>query len=151
MKATGTVIEVKDGYAVVKSERHSACDGCHSKDFCLSCSKKDITVTALDPIGVRPGDEVEIETPSRTVLSYAAAVFVLPIFAAIAAYLLGEGIAGEGSYLPYICATGAFAVSIGVVCAVFNTRRMKDRNPLEIVKIINKDIDNESMGDHPRP
>lgn len=151
MKATGTVIEVKDGYATVKSERHSACDGCHSKDFCLSCSKKDITVTALDPIGVRPGDEVEIETPSRTVLGYAAAVFVLPVFAAIAAYMLGVSLAGEGTAVPYICALGAFAVSIGAVCVVFNSRRMKDKNPLEIVKIINKDIDNESMGDIPRP
>lgn len=151
MKATGTVIEVKGGYATVKSERHSACDGCHSKDFCLSCSKKEITVTVPDTIGVRPGDEVEIETPSQTVLGYAAAIFVLPILVAIAAYMIGANFAGEGTAVPYVCASVAFAVSIGTVCAVFNTRRMKDKEPLKIVKIINKDIDNESMEDIPRP
>ena len=147
MKTTGTVKNVTGKYAQVECVRESACDGCHSKDFCLACSKKMLTVKAKNQVGALPGDEVEIESPSGTVLGYAALIFVVPIIVALAGYFLG-GLLFSGDAGAYLTSLCLFVACFIVLYFVFNSKSMKDKNPHIIVKIIKKDIDkSEEMGD----
>lgn len=148
MKTNGIVVGVNGAFATVEAVRTSACDGCHSKNFCLSCNQKKMTVSARNAAGALPGDTVELESPSGTILGYAAAVFLAPIVLALAAYALG-GMLFEGTIAPYLTSLAAFVGAFVVLFFVFNSRRVREHNPFTIVKIINKDIENEEVGDSP--
>ena len=80
MKVKAKVISTDGIFALVESERLSACDGCHKHaEGCSVCSlmgsNKKITSRAKNNIGASVGDEVEIETETKTVLFYAVLVF----------------------------------------------------------------------------
>ncbi|MBQ8696405.1 MAG: SoxR reducing system RseC family protein [Clostridia bacterium] len=134
MKTTGTVKSIDGKYAQVSVIRTSACDGCHSKDFCLSCSKKEMTVSVLNDIGAVPGDTVELYSPTGRVLGYAALVFVLPIVIAILGYIGAYYTLGEGSAA--IGAVVAFLITFAVIGVVFNTSTAKKKARMHISKII---------------
>lgn len=134
MKTTGTVKSIEGKYAQVSVIRTSACDGCHSKDFCLSCSKKEMTVSVLNDIGAMPGDTVELFSPTGRVLGYAALVFVLPIVLSILGYIGAYYLFGEGSAT--LGALGAFVLTFAVICAAFNTPWAKKKTRMHISKII---------------
>ena len=100
MRVKAVVTEVSEKYSVVESERMSACEGCHkSAEGCSVCSlmgsEKKISTKAINRIGAKVGDTVEIETESRRVMLYAAVVFMLPVLLCLAFYgvasLIGFG------------------------------------------------------------
>ena len=104
MKTTATVIARNaDGTVTVEVTRASACEGCHKKEAggCSVCAllggDRRMRARARDPIGVSPGDRVEIESDTRRTLFYAALVFLLPLLLFFAGFgtarLCG---AGEG-------------------------------------------------------
>lgn len=134
MKTTGTVKSTEGGSAQVSVIRTSACDGCHSKDFCLSCSKKEMTVSVTNDVGAMPGDTVELYSPTGRVLGYAALVFVLPIVLAISGYIGAYYIFGE-SYA-VLGALGAFIMTFAVIGILFNTGWAKAKTRMKISKII---------------
>ncbi len=100
-----------DGTAEVFALRESACSGdCHK---CAGCGavKQTIQVTARNPIGARPGDEVVIESETGPVMAAAMVLYVLPLLLFFLGYGLGSVI-GAGA----LVACGAFALGIvGVV------------------------------------
>ena len=134
MKTTGTVKSIEGKYAQVSVIRSSACDGCHSKGFCLSCSKKEMTVSVLNDIGAVPGDTVELYSPTGRVLGYAALVFVLPIVLAILGYIGAYYLFGEESAV--LGALVAFVLTFAVIGVVFNTTWAKKKTRMHILKII---------------
>ncbi|MBQ6891208.1 MAG: SoxR reducing system RseC family protein [Clostridia bacterium] len=77
-----------DGNAQVVRVRESACSGdCHKCSGC-GAAKETITFTALDPIGVKPGDVVYVKSDTGPVLRGAAVLYVLPLALFLAGYLL---------------------------------------------------------------
>lgn len=89
MKQQGIVVSIKGNNAEVKFKRESACGG-----NCGSCGGCDNfrTVTAVNSVNAKEGDSVEIETPSKTVLGAAMAVYVIPLAVLIIGYVLGNAI-----------------------------------------------------------
>ena len=102
MKTLATVIETpEEGIAVIKVERQSACEGCHratEEGGCSVCTllggKNAAHARARNTVGAAVGDRVELESRTGRILSYAALVFLLPVIALIAGYLLG-GLGGD--------------------------------------------------------
>lgn len=93
MEKTGIVKEVHDGYAIVSVSRKSACEGCHANadGGCAACvvfGSKEAVTRAENSIGASVGDRVTVETASKTVLFYAAAVFLFPVVAALIGYFI---------------------------------------------------------------
>ncbi len=91
MRVKATVISIDGKVATVESERLSACEGCHKHaEGCSVCSlmggNKTITSIAKNSLGASVGDIVEIETETKTVLFYAALVFILPIVIMLVLY-----------------------------------------------------------------
>ncbi len=91
MRVKGTVKSVSEGYAIVESERLSACEGCHKgSEGCSVCSlvgpNKIISAMADNSIGANLGDTVEIETETKTVLFYAMLVFIMPVVSMLVLY-----------------------------------------------------------------
>lgn len=96
METKATVISLDGEYAIVETDRKSACDGCHQqKDGrgCAMCTlmgdKAKLQSRACNPLGAQPGDTVLLETPSARVLGYGALVFLAPLGLGLAGYLLG--------------------------------------------------------------
>ena len=84
MRQIGIVSEVFDGFATVEVSRKSACEGCHAASdggcsACISFGNKKTTARADNSIGAKIGDRVMLETDSRVVILYAAAVFSAPL------------------------------------------------------------------------
>ncbi len=110
LKQIALVTEVSNGTAKVSVLRKEACSACSGRYFCGS-SKKAVS-EAIDPIGVKVGDTVTVESKSSTVLGYAAMLFVMPIILAAVLYsvlcdvnaALAAISAVAGFVLPYIAA-----------------------------------------------
>lgn len=145
MTQNGTVKEIKGEYAVVSVKRQSACDSCHAKGYCIEC-KKTMDALALNEAGAQTGDTVELESPTGTVLGYAALVFLLPVVIAIGSFLVFSLYFSQTvSLLASLC---FFVLTFVFIYFYFNSKKVKEKNTVKIVKIIKKDIkDNEKMGD----
>ncbi len=88
-----------DGRAQVLRVRESACSGdCHKCAGCGSSQQK-MLLTAHNPIGAKPGDQVVIEAESAHVLKAALLLYILPVALFIAGYLAGEWLWQNGIFL----------------------------------------------------
>ncbi|MBR2459769.1 MAG: SoxR reducing system RseC family protein [Clostridia bacterium] len=111
MKQNALVTEThENGTATVTVLRQSACSACSARHACGSAKKTVSTVN--NPLEAKPGDTVEIEVPSDSVIKYAALVFLAPVLLALALYLplsaISEpvGVIGAlaGFVIPFIAA-----------------------------------------------
>jgi positive regulator of sigma E activity len=99
MRELGTVIEKENGKAIIKFSATPACSGCK-----MGCSAmgKERTIEAIDPLGVKVGETVEVEFEERKLLFGAFLAYLLPVFFFFVGYLFGiflgkaVGVAGEG-------------------------------------------------------
>ena len=133
MKQTATVIETKGDTATVEVKRQSACEGCKMSGACCSCGKT-VTATVKNKLGALPGDIVEVEAPSGTILTYALIVFVFPVAAALLSYYLSVPIFADELY-PYLVSLAAFILSF-VVIYIFANSRAAENNRMEITRIL---------------
>lgn len=96
------IVKVKalnpDGTAEVECRRVSACGGnCAECGGCSDGKPQTMTVTAANPIGAKPGDQVVVTSSTGKVLTAVAAVYLLPLVMLIAGYCvwgLAAGLAG---------------------------------------------------------
>lgn len=101
---------------------------------------------ALNEAGAQTGDTVELESPTGTVLGYAALVFLLPVVAAIGSFVVFSLYFSQTVSL--LASLGFFALTFVFIYFYFNSKKVREKNTVKIVKIIKKDIkDNEKMGD----
>lgn len=133
MKQIGIVEAVNGTEARVKIKRESACGG-----NCASCGgcggAKTTTVVAQNKAVAVVGDMVELEMPSGTVLSAAAAVYIIPLVAFIVGDVLANNI--FKSELKSLLGGLAFmAAAYGAV--ILKSKKNKDKYILVIEKIIN--------------
>lgn len=141
MQNIGIVVETFPEYAVVEVSRKSACEGCSSAEGCKTCfsfGKRETRTKAENFLGAKVGDRVLIETASRTVIFYAAAVFLLPLLLGIAGFMIG-GLISQG-IIQYICSLVGFAGAFAFIFFVFN-KRAEGRLDVKIVRIVeNNDV-----------
>ena len=87
MTQTATVEKIlSDRLVQIAVVRRSACG--HACESCAGCGaqRQVIHARAQDPIGVRPGDRVEVFTEDRPVLAAAALVYLLPVLTFFVGY-----------------------------------------------------------------
>ena len=141
MRSEGKVISIDGKYAVVATERRAACEGCHkSAEGCSVCSlmgsERKISTKAINRIGAKVGDTVEIETESRRVMLYAAAVFMLPVLLCLAFYGVASLI-GFGETARYVFLAAGFVISLFFVW-IYSKFIVEKRIDAEIVEITDK-------------
>jgi len=142
MNTTAYVKEIKGKYAIVETERRSACDGCHKNENgegCAMCrifgGNTKISTKAKNSAGAKIGDKVEIASSSGRMLGYALIVFILPIVLAIAGYFIANGL-GLNEGFSGLIALGAFLGCFSII-AVVSKLVLSKRCDVEIVKVIN--------------
>ena len=93
----GLVIESKNGWAQVVTEKRDACGGCSSSNNCRTClSASKIVSKVQNPVGAKEGDLVAISMSSRELWQGAALMYLLPVAALMLGAITGLG---TSSYL----------------------------------------------------
>ncbi len=142
MKAIGKVIELSDDFALVSSQRQSACASCHncaSKGAChaelvFGEQKQEVMIEAINSIGARVGDTVELEGSTRKTLSIAMLIFLLPFVLTSLAYFFLESQTDIGAVLPLIL-IGVFVISFFIITKLVN-KYIQNKNATIIVAIL---------------
>lgn len=127
MTQIATVQEVMpDGYVTVAVARKSAC--AHDCERCAGCGAVGgaVLVKAHAPIGVRPGQKVEVESRTDQVLGVAALVYLLPLLGFLLGYFLSGGLAESVRYV-----LAAAAAALCFLPAVLYDRRVGRRGSIE--------------------
>ena len=122
MTQVATVEKIlRDGYVQISVPRKSACG--HDCEECAGCGMTGASVyaEARDPVGVRPGDKVVVESSTKKIFGVVALVYVLPVVLFLLGYFLSEGVA-EGAR--YAIAIAAFAVSF-IPCVLYDRHARK--------------------------
>lgn len=96
------------GFVEISVPRKSACG--HDCEECAGCGMTGAAIhaRAKDPVGVRPGQKVVVESATRKILGVVALVYLLPVVGFLLGYFLSEGLA-EG--VRYAIAIGAAALA----------------------------------------
>ncbi|MGC9457631.1 MAG: SoxR reducing system RseC family protein [Halothiobacillaceae bacterium] len=95
------VIESGDGFAWVETQRKHACGGCQARNGCgvgllhQALGIKARPVRVIDPLGVRPGEEVVIALRDTALVSGAARVYLLPLIGMLVGAVTGHALQGE--------------------------------------------------------
>ncbi len=124
MTQTATVRRlVQKGRAELCISRQTMCGhDCASCGGCAAGEAREMLVVANDPVGVRPGDTVVVESSSKTLLGIAAVVYLVPFVLFFLCYFLAAGL-GEG--IAVVAGLAGFAAGVLVAMAV--NRREKRR------------------------
>ena len=96
------------GFVEISVPRKAACG--HDCEECAGCGMTGAAIhaRAKDPVGVRPGQKVVVESATRKILGVVALVYLLPVVGFLLGYFLSEGLA-EG--VRYAIAIGAAALA----------------------------------------
>ncbi len=142
MKTKATVIRIDGRFAVVETERTSACDGCHKAEEggCSVCSlmgtNRKIEARTDNAIGAAVGDTVYIESNTGRMLWYGALVFLMPLILTILAWAVVSSLTSE---LLYQFFGGLFGFVCAFIGIYFYARSIKKtRVDVVITEIITK-------------
>ena len=132
MTQDAIVIKAFDnGLAEVLVARGTSCG-----EHCGSCSVckyvGEIHTYARNKIHAVPGDKVVIESKTSEVLGAAFMIYIIPMLAMIAAYLVAAA-AGVSEGVSVACAFAAFGVCVGIVTLYQRARAKKKDIELVIV------------------
>ena len=98
MTQVATVEKIlRDGYVQISVPRKSACG--HDCEECAGCGMTGASVyaEARDPVGVRPGDKVVVESSTRAILAVTWLVYMLPVVF----FLLGYFLSARAGAMPW--------------------------------------------------
>ena len=140
MKQIGIVKSVSRNSDEVTVEvvRKSACEMCEKSGECHVCGlisgNRNVSVTVKNTLGAKVGDRVELESSTISILSYAAAVFLLPIVIAIGLYLIYSRFC-DVPQIGFLVSFLGLLVSVCVICFVLN-KRIEKKKGIVITRII---------------
>ena len=92
------------GFVEISVPRKSACG--HDCEECAGCGMTGAAIhaRAKDPVGVRPGQKVVVESATRKILGVVALVYLLPVVG----FLLGTNIGGLGTLVASLASLISF-------------------------------------------
>ncbi len=109
MKRCGRVIALDGHLAKVSAESSSECRGCSAKSYCHGTEDRARTLTAVNRAGAQVGDMVAYDVDAGKVVLSAMLLWILPILALIAGYLVGDYFGGV--LVSVLTAFGFMAIS----------------------------------------
>lgn len=133
----GVVLNIGDGIATVSVVRSGSCEDCGARILCKITGDDTHQVTALDPLGVKPGDHVRIAAPGKSILLASVYLYGIPLLLLLLGIILGSKIFAHNSEL--------YGSLIGIsFCAVYyfavHTASGSDRQKKRFMPRIDKII-----------
>ena len=122
MIEVGRIVEISGGKAKVSLPRKEGCAGCGRCSFAVG--GKNMLLEAENDAGGRPGDEVEVNVPSRDPLQASLLIFGLPLLAFLVGAIIGYWIFQSFGADPDF---GAILIGAAGLVAVFLWVRSRER------------------------
>ena len=115
------------GFVEISVPRKSACG--HDCEECAGCGMTGAAIhaRAKDPVGVRPGQKVVVESDTKKMLKIVSFVYLIPVVLFLAGYLITLALTPSVAVQYTAAVLGAV---LGVVLAVWYDRRVKARGGL---------------------
>jgi sigma-E factor negative regulatory protein RseC len=136
------VIEVRNGHALVQTERTTACEGCSAHGACASLGgDRDARVWAEDGIGVERGEIVVVAIAEKTFLLASVLVYIMPVAALIVGAFIGTKVGLSYGYDPDLVAAG---LGISAMVAALFAARIISRNRIRGPKIVRRVSDGQT-------
>lgn len=127
-----------DGWAEIEVRRVSACghDCSQCGGGCAELTRSaPVTVLARNPVGAVPGDRVVVESSTKSILGFAAVVYLLPLALFFAGYLIALALgSGEGTALAL--GGGCFALSLAIAILVDRRAAKRSQELFSIVSVL---------------
>ena len=126
----------EDGTATVMHIRESACSGdCHKCSGC-GAAKEAILLEAVNPIGAKPGDFVEVEPTGVGNISVSFIVFLLPCIGLALGYVFAQSVLHMGEMSALLGALAGLA--LGFVPAFLINRSIvkRDKPEFRVLKFL---------------
>ncbi|GHV01355.1 hypothetical protein FACS1894211_10930 [Clostridia bacterium] len=132
MNETGKVTKIKpDGRAVVRFDRKASCESCN---MCMSKRNMYIDYTLENTANAKAGDTVIVDLSTAALSIATLIVYVLPIAAALVAFMVTWGMDQRIQFGAALGAVGAaFALAAVLDAKYFKRKRLKPK----MIKIIN--------------
>ncbi|MBN2410259.1 SoxR reducing system RseC family protein [candidate division KSB1 bacterium] len=89
----GVIVSTKDGFATIQMQKGDNCKDCN---ICDSFGGGFRSIEAVNHIGAKIGDRVEVEIKSYNLLKYSFLVFIFPILMLIGGYFAGISLFNNG-------------------------------------------------------
>lgn len=142
MKTKAKVISLDGDFALVETERMSACEGCHKAEEGKGCSvcslmgasDRKLQAKANNRVGARVGDVVWIESATSRMMLYAVMVFLLPLVMAGVGLLIAFAV--TESTLWHAAGTGIGFVLSFLFVFVYSRMVGKTRCDIDIVGVV---------------
>ncbi len=124
------VVAVEGPYALVASERQSACGQCSAKAGCGTAAlarvlgRRNVQLRARNPVAADVGEQVTVGIDERVLLRGALLLYGLPLVGMMAAAALGLAWWGEAASI----LAGALGLAAGFLAARFRGRHIPERD-----------------------
>ena len=143
MEQLARIIETDGVTALIEAERSSMCEGCSGKECGASCamsglfgSGKSMRTRAVNGVGALPGDLVEVESSSSTVLGHAFLIFIMPILIGGLCFFAGRRIFSSELW-GAVAAVGGLVLS-GAILFILERIASKRMPSVTVKKIVRR-------------
>ncbi len=138
MRETGAIISISGKTATIQLSRGAQCDGCN---LCSAFGENNMKLEALNKIGARVGDLVEVDVEPQQVVKSSMIMFIFPLIMMIAGYFVGvKFIPPHGQGAGIIGSLGALALAFLLIRLTEGRRNADKLNPAVIVDIAQKNF-----------
>lgn len=110
----GVIVEIDGETAKVRTSVHSDCENC---GVCPGSNA--MIIDAIDPVGVKPGDSVLIESKQSNMLLAAFMIYIFPLLAVGCGILFGYWVSAQWMVPQALSMTlGGLILGVGSIAAV---------------------------------
>lgn len=139
MKEVGQVTQIQDTIATVRTQRNSSCGSCNACS--MGQNQDEMFIKVLNELDAKPGDWVELDLESISILKISSIVYMIPLVALIlgliGGYTLAEYFSGNPELygaLGGLLATVLAFLGIRIAEPRFNKKKEYTPRMISIVK-----------------
>ena len=88
----GIVEKVENGFAEIRLRETGECEECSAKIICKTKDDSTRKINAIDPFGVKPGDEISVSIPGKGLGISALVIYGMPLVLLLLGILIGMSI-----------------------------------------------------------
>lgn len=135
MNSFGIVTKCENEFAFVKITRNSMCgESCES---CNLCANKEIQIKAINSMGAKIGDRVEMEIPEKSGFSASFLAYGMPMLILIAGIIIGA-VLGYAEIFGII-SIGIIALWYVILILLEKNKKYAEGLTPEIIKIVKEE------------